>query len=151
MSSIHFLKAEADNASELSVITKRSKAYWGYTQQQIELWEADLTISEDQIGKETFYKAVKEGQTIGYYSWYSEGKDSVVLDNLFVLPEFIGQGVGALALSHFLQCVRPHFKRVVLYSDPHAEQFYARFGFTVIGKKETSVKGRFMPIMEKIL
>ena len=40
---------------------------------------------------------------------------------------------------------------MTLDADPNAESFYARFGFTQVGQLQSSIKDRFLPIMELIL
>jgi hypothetical protein len=35
--------------------------------------------------------------------------------------------------------------------DPHAEQFYFRNGFKVVGQLPTSIERRFLPVLEKDL
>ena len=39
-------------------------------------------------------------------------------------------------------------KKVTLDSEPNAEIFYQKLGFKKVGEFETSIKNRFMPIME---
>ena len=39
-------------------------------------------------------------------------------------------------------------KKVVLESDPHAENFYAKLGFIKTSLIESSNKGRYLPLME---
>ncbi|MFT6245465.1 MAG: hypothetical protein ACJA0U_003078 [Salibacteraceae bacterium] len=52
-------------------------------------------------------------------------------------------------MNHFLQHIEGRgFESVELDSDPSAEIFYRSFGFKVIGQLETSIKNRFLPVME---
>ena len=39
-------------------------------------------------------------------------------------------------------------ENIILESEPSAEIFYQKLGFQKIGALETSIKNRFMPIME---
>lgn len=132
----------------LSDITFRSKAYWGYSKVQLKAWKEDLTISPDYIKENNVFKIDFEGEVCGYYSYFAQGQEEVLLDNLFLLPEVIGKGIGRMLLEDFIARVKSAtFSSILLYSDPHAEGFYGYFGFKVIGQKETSIKGRFLPIM----
>lgn len=73
----------------------------------------------------------------------------VVLDNFFVLPDYIGKGCGKFLMVHFLEKVKTlNFEKVRLDSEPNAKNFYAKFGFKVIRKLKTSIENRFLPIME---
>ena len=132
----------------LTEITKRSKAHWGYSEEQIIEWNDNLTISKNYIESNATFKLLDENKVIGYYSYIIE-KPGVKLDNLFVLPEYIGKGFGKYLVNDFLTRMRNQkIKKIILDSDPNAEEFYLKIGFKKIGEFETSIKNRFMPIME---
>ncbi|QGK76551.1 GNAT family N-acetyltransferase [Flavobacterium sp. SLB02] len=133
----------------LTQITKKSKAYWGYSNEQIEIWSAFLTVSEEYIETNPVYNLVFDDQIVGYYSYFHESENSIELDNLFVLPDFIGKGFGKILMNDFFMRVKSlSIQKVVLNSEPNAESFYSKFGFVKIGQIETSIKDRYMPIME---
>ncbi len=141
-------KANIDDNEILSEITKKSKTFWGYSEKQILEWSDDLTISKNYIESNSTFKLLDEDKVIGYYSYILE-KPAVKLDNLFVLPEYIGKGFGRHLVNDFLTRMRSQkIKRIILHSDPNAEEFYLKIGFKKIGEFETSIKNRFMPIME---
>jgi len=145
-------KAKLEDHIHLTEITKKSKAYWGYSEKQIEKWSNNLTITADYIETNSVFNLIDETQIIGYYSYIKLENNQVELDNLFVLPEYIGKGFGTLLMKDFLERMRNEkCKRIILDSEPNAEQFYQKIGFTKIGEFETSIKNRFMPIMEMIL
>lgn len=144
-------KANIDDNEILTEITKKSKAYWGYTEEQILKWNNNLTISKEYIEKNYVYKLVNDNKIIGYYSYIVIEKN-VKLDNLFILPENIGKGFGKFLINDFLNRMKEEkFKKIVLDSEPNAENFYRKIGFIKIGEFETSIKNRFMPVMEMIL
>ncbi len=142
-------KAKTEDHIRLTEITKKSKAYWGYSDEQIEKWNSHLTITEEYIEKNLVFNLVKETQIIGYYSYLKLENNQVKLDNLFILPEYIGNGFGLFLMNDFLERMRiEKCTKIILDSEPNAEQFYKKIGFTKIGEFETSIKNRFMPIME---
>jgi N-acetylglutamate synthase-like GNAT family acetyltransferase len=143
-------KANKEDHQVLTEITKKSKAFWGYSEQQMILWNDALTISEDQIESQFIYKLAHENQIIGYYSYYFKTEKIIKLDNLFLLPEFIGKGIGNQLMTDFLNRIKEitTIKKVLLDADPNAEKFYQKFGFNTIGQLETSIKNRFLPQME---
>ena len=52
-------------------------------------------------------------------------------------------------MNHFFKIVKNQgFEYIYLYSDPNAERFYQNLGFKIIGQLESSIKNRFLPIME---
>lgn len=133
----------------LTQITKKSKAYWGYSNEQIEDWSPFLTVTEEYIETNSVFNLMLDNQIIGYYSFFHESENSIKLDNLFVLPDFIGKGFGKLLMNDFLVRLQDlSVQKIVLNSEPNAESFYIKFGFVKIGQIETSIKDRYLPIME---
>lgn len=142
-------KVTTDDAEILTNITKKSKSHWGYSNEQIESWSSQLTITTNYIETNKIYKLVINDLVVGYYSYVILEENVVQLDNLFVLPEYIGKGLGTFLMSDFLdRCKALKFQKVVLDADPNAENFYKKHGFKTIGQIETSIKDRFLPIME---
>jgi N-acetylglutamate synthase-like GNAT family acetyltransferase len=146
------MKIERANITDneiLTTITKTSKAYWGYSAEQIQKWDKNLTISQDYIRNNNTFKLVDHDLIIGYYSYLFEDEKVVKLDNLFILPEYIGKGFGKHLLLDFLNRIKEtEIEKITLDSEPNAEEFYSKMGFVKIGEFETSIKNRFMPIME---
>lgn len=142
-------KAISNDHQILTEITKKSKAYWGYSNDQIEKWSEFLTVTAIYINANPVYKLAVENQIVGYYSFLNQDEKTVKLDNLFVLPEFIGKGFGGKLMEHFLFSLsKTNIHKIILHSEPNAEQFYAKLGFMKTGQIETSIKDRYMPIME---
>ncbi|MEN2487847.1 GNAT family N-acetyltransferase [Flavobacterium sp. B11] len=142
-------KAKIEDHIRLTEITKKSKAYWGYSDEQMEKWNNNLTIKIDYIETNSVFNLIDENQIIGYYSYLRLENNQVKLDNLFILPEYIGKGFGSFLMNDFLERMRNEkYQKIILDSEPNAEQFYQKIGFRKIGEFETSIKNRFMPIME---
>ncbi|GAA3790039.1 GNAT family N-acetyltransferase [Corallibacter vietnamensis] len=143
-------RATRTDSKTLTELTMRSKSHWDYSMQQIEKWRDDLTISKDYITEKEVYKLIdSENKIIGYYSYFLINEVKVKLENLFVEPKFIGCGYGKMLMNDFIERIRKtRTEKIILDSDPNAENFYKKIGFKVIGKLETSIKNRFLPIME---
>ncbi len=143
-------KSIRTDSKRLTELTIRSKSHWGYSRQQIKKWRDELTVSEDYITEKEVYKLIdSKDNIIGYYSYFKIDEEKIKLENLFVEPEFIGCGYGQMLMNDFIKRIRKkRTEKVVLDSDPNAENFYKKLGFKVIGKLETSIEGRFLPIME---
>lgn len=146
---MNILKAETEDSELLTTITKRSKAYWGFSEEILKEWEHLLSISKDYIEKNMVYKLVENENVIGYYSYFSIDEKTIKLDNLFILPEFIGKGFGKTLMNDFLEKAnRLGIKKITLDAEPNAENFYKTFGFETVGQLESSIKDRYLPIME---
>lgn len=145
-------KALKEDHIALTILTKLSKNHWGYGAEQIKLWADDLTVSAEYIESNYVFKLCIDDTIIGYYAYCFEedkGKQTIVLDNLFINPEYIGKGLGKYLMEDFLKRIdKENWESIVLYSDPNAEKFYHKLGFEVIGQKETSIPGRFLPKMK---
>ncbi|MEO8532679.1 MAG: GNAT family N-acetyltransferase [Flavobacterium sp.] len=142
-------EAKPEDNIQLTEITKKSKAYWGYSEEQILKWSNNLTITIEYIESNAVFKLIDKNEIVGYYSYLKEENHQVKLDNLFVLPEYIGKGFGTYLMKDFLERMRTeNCQKIILDSEPNAEKFYRKIGFKKIGEFETSIKNRFMPIME---
>ncbi|MDR7371596.1 GNAT family N-acetyltransferase [Flavobacterium aquidurense] len=142
-------KAIPQDHQVLTEITKKSKAFWGYSDEQIEIWADALTVSEKYIEVNSVYKLVFEDKIAGYYSFYFKDEKTVKLDNLFISPEYIGKGLGRIAMNHFLMIARKlGINTITLNADPNAETFYTKFDFVKVGQITTKIKDRYLPIME---
>lgn len=142
-------KAKPEDHIRLTEITKKSKAFWGYSKEQILAWDNQLTITSAYIQNNPVFNLVEKNKIMGYYSYIIEENNQVKLDNLFLLPEYIGKGFGLYLMNDFLQRMQNEkCQKIILDSEPNAEQFYQKLGFKKIGEFETSIKNRFMPIME---
>lgn len=143
------IKAEPNDNELLTTITKMSKAYWGFSDEILQEWEHLLTITKDYIEKNKVYKLIQNDQIIGYYSYFSTDENTIKLDNIFILPEFIGKGFGKILMNDFLKNIKQlDINKVTLDAEPNAEKFYKTFGFETIGQLESSIKDRYLPIME---
>ncbi len=142
-------KAHIHDSEILTQITMASKAFWGYSDEQMAIWSDSLCITETYIETKEVYKLIMDKAVIAYYSFYEQNLCELKLDNLFILPEFIGKGFGSILMKDFLTRIQNMgIKKIILESDPHAEKFYEKFGFARVGKIETSIKDRFLPLME---
>jgi GNAT superfamily N-acetyltransferase len=142
-------KANSNDNEVLTEITKKSKGFWGYSDEQIKIWSELLTITKAYIETRSVYKLVIDTKTVGYYSFFHEDENTIKLDNLFILPKYIGQGLGRILMNDFLIIVKKtNANKIILDSEPNAEMFYAKLGFVKVGQIETSIKNRYLPIME---
>jgi ribosomal protein S18 acetylase RimI-like enzyme len=145
-------KASINDNEILTEITKKSKAYWGYSEEQLLKWSNNLTISREYIESNSVFTLVINDKIVGYYSYIIKEEKNVILDNLFILPENIGKGFGKYLMTDFLNRMKnENFEKITLDAEPNAENFYLKIGFKKIGEFETSIKNRFMPIMEMCL
>ena len=141
--------ADKSDNETLTMITKKSKAYWGFSEDVLKVWEDLLTVTGDYIENNKVFKLIQNEQVIGYYSFSSVNDSTLKLDNIFILPEFIRKGFGKILMEDFIKKAKLlNIKKITLDAEPNAENFYKNFGFKTIGKLESSIKDRYLPIME---
>ncbi|MXS69832.1 GNAT family N-acetyltransferase [Flavobacteriaceae bacterium W22] len=146
---LKIVKANPEDDKILTEITKKSKAHWGYSDEQMEEWSQDLTISKDYIKKSEVYKLSLNNKIIAYYSYFNFNENTVKLDNLFVVPEEMRKGYGKILMNDLMNKTKKEkTAKIILEADPNAEKFYEGFGFLKISQIETSIKNRFLPVME---
>lgn len=67
------------------------------------------------------------------------GDAKVVLDNLWVTPERIGQGIGRQACEYLFRLARERgWTPLWVLPDPYAEGFYVKLGFSDTGERVPS-------------
>jgi GNAT superfamily N-acetyltransferase len=134
------------DADDITAVTLRSKAYWGYDREVLERMRPMLTMNPDQIRDDRIVVAEQDGTLLGYYQLGGEPPDGELVD-LFVEPQVIGTGLGRLLWQHAVASARRRgFRTLSLESDPHAEPFYLRMGAERIGGGEVT-PGRVLRVM----
>lgn len=142
-------KTNRNDAKSITELTLRSKNYWNYGAEQMEEWRDEMTIDSKYIDENQVYKLVDNEKLIGFYAYQPENTKDIKLNFFFVEPDCIGKGYGKLLMNDFLIRIKnTDCERVILDADPNAEKFYERLGFKVIGKLQSSIKNRILPIME---
>lgn len=146
------VEATIEDSNLLTNIALTSKSYWGYTKEQLEIWRDDLTITSKIIQQMMVYKFITDQRTAGFYALNPPKGNSIELEMLFVLPEFIGQGIGKQLLQHsFEKSQDLKASSITLLADPNAVNFYKSQGFIIIDQKESAIPNRFLPMMQKDL
>ena len=146
------VSAKNFDAKTLTDIAVKSKGFWGYSYELIESWREDLTINSKMISDCSVYKFLVDETIAGFYVLNPPKGNAIELEMLFVLPEFIGKGIGKKLLHHsFKEVINFDAKSMTLLADPNAVSFYNSQGFYEIDKKESSIPGRFLPVLQKDL
>ena len=144
-------KSTSELHVKLTEISFVSKKYWNYSDEWMEIWKDDLTITENFITNNYVYHLENDAnEIVGFYA-FVKFDNYIELDSLFVSPEYIGKGFGNLLMTDFLSKVREiDFNYKKLKAEPFAEIFYKKYGFeTVELQLSSKIENRFLPIMIK--
>jgi ribosomal protein S18 acetylase RimI-like enzyme len=141
------LPKEADTLTQIALAAKR---HWGYPERWIEIWTPQLTFTPEYFQKNESWVAVEDRRPVGFYTLL-EANDIASIENLWVMPEFMGKGVGRTLFLHAVNMARSRaYKTLQLEADPNAAGFYEKMGMHRIGERRSEVDGqpRVLPIME---
>ena len=145
-----FRVAKPNDINTLNTISIKSKGYWGYPSSWIEHWKNDLTLDEAQLLTQHVLVIEVDSKIIGFSS-ITENEQTFEILHLWVLPEYIGKGYGKKLLEKIIDSFVNQNKPIIVEADPNAEPFYKSQGFTTFDKVESFPKGRFLPIMRKVI
>ncbi len=131
-------RAEPTEAERLSEIALAAKGYWGYAEELMALWRSGLIMTTQRIIEDTVYLAACGHDIVGFYSLTPTADAQIYeLDDLWIDPPWIGQGVGKQLFQHALaQAKTCGAMRLQLAADPQAVGFYAKMGMTKIGRRQ---------------
>ena len=73
--------------------------------------------------------------------------EHIDVNHLWLLPTYIGKGLGKRLLQQSLTKAFVSGKPIIVDSDPNAEGFYANFGFITFEQVASYPPGRFLPRM----
>lgn len=142
--------ARPEQANQLTQIAIAAKAHWGYPQRWMEIWKPQLIFNPQYFVEHEGWVAIVNESPIGFYT--IEEKEGIAwLENLWVLPVYIGKGVGKTLFLHAVEIsLRRGCQRLQLEADPNARGFYEKMGMHKIGERRSQVDGepRVLPIME---
>jgi GNAT superfamily N-acetyltransferase len=139
-----------EEANVLSQIALSAKRHWGYPDRWMKIWTPQLTFSPEYFQENESWAAEIDGTSIAFYT-LQEKEGSAWIENLWVLPEYIGKGVGKALFLHAAELSRGRgYKTLRLEADPNAAGFYKKMGMHRIGEQHSEVAGqsRVLPVME---
>ncbi|MEL7002057.1 MAG: GNAT family N-acetyltransferase [Bacteroidota bacterium] len=144
-----FRSAELSDLQSLNSISVKSKAYWGYPDSWMKNWSDVLTLDPAQLSEQNILVLEVESKIIGFCSIVEEVQNYEIL-HLWILPEYIGKGLGKKLLDQAISQFVKSNKPIVVEADPNAEIFYQRQGFVTFDKTESYPPGRFLPVMKRV-
>ena len=74
------------------------------------------------------YFVYDEDRLVGAGRALADGKDCSYICDVAVAPDYQGRGIGKDIMTKLLESSKNH-KKILLYSVPGKEEFYAKFGF----------------------
>jgi ribosomal protein S18 acetylase RimI-like enzyme len=143
---LEIVRARSQDSVILKEICITSKGYWGYPHPLMCQFAQTPIITPESIARDMVYKACVEEVTVGWYRLLTHAP-TAVLDDLWVAPGFMGQGIGRALFQHMVSQAQSLGARAIeLDADPNAAPFYERMGCSIVGQSLTEW-GRTVPRM----
>lgn len=134
--------ASLEEAQTLTQIALDAKRHWGYPEDWIKHWEADLTVSPEFIRDNQVYVYEREGDVLGFYA-LCINRHKAELEHMWVTPAAIGTGIGKeLFLDAMERAAALEVREIEISADPNAAGFYERMGASQIGETDGSIDGQ---------
>jgi maltose O-acetyltransferase len=154
-------RAQAREHEILSRISFAAKRYWKYPAHYYDIWQDELTITPAYIGSHEVYLHEEE-DIAGFYSLtelhspLSVGEiileAGLWLEHMFILPQYIGRGIGRKLFHHCLAgCSSKEHRTLRILADPNAAGFYTKMGCSYIKDYPSTIPGRTTPYLEYLL
>lgn len=140
-------RCTARDAPSLTRLARASKASWGYPDELLALWDADLTLDPAFVERHEVCSAVAGAEVVGFYAVTGDGPTREI-EHLWVAPGWMGRGVGRLMVEHLVARARAAgVEELRVVSDPNAAGFYLRMGARQVGEQASVPAGRRLPVL----
>ena len=139
---VQIRRAAPDEADVLTEIAHAAKRHWGYPENWIQQWKADLTITPEFIARNEMYVAMNGEEILGCCA-IAFSESMAELEHMWIRPEHIGNGVGRALFLHVKErAAQLKIPALEISADPNAEGFYERMGATRIGEVRSEIEGK---------
>ena len=166
------VRATPELAGALTAIALAGKRHWRYPERWIEAWTPQLTVSEAYVAAHLTFAMIAGssggsgsgsagsagsiggdagGGPVGFYALVPGDGGRVQLDHLWLLPDWIGRGLGRILFEHAMACAAGLGADTVwLEAEPNAEPFYRHMGARRAGRRVAEIEGtaRVLPLLE---
>lgn len=132
-------------AAVLTGIAIKAKIHWGYSDEQMAHWTKEfLTVLPEYIATNHVCVASVDSHPVAFAAMKQEGKN-MLLDHLWVLPEYMGKGIGRDLFLHVERLMDGmNCREFLITSDPHADGFYYKMGAEKIGDYHSGFQQRVL-------
>lgn len=143
MSGVTFAAATADDVEALADLRVQAMRPSLEALGRFDNTRARARVTDNFVAADT-RMILRDGALIGFFVTRAR-KDHILLDDLYLLPEAQGQGVGADILNFVKSRARGKKLplRLIALKESRANEFYLRHGFAVTGEDEFDVHYEF--------
>ncbi len=139
--------AETD-IDDINTVILAAKRHWGYSEELISLWLPDMVVDTKRLQIRQFWVVRSEVSIVGVLSLAETDTTEAELEDLWVLPDYMGMGIGRQMMTFVLGYMRQAcISRLKIVAEPNAEGFYRKMGAERIGWQPSIPPGRMLPVM----
>ncbi|XOV80962.1 MAG: GNAT family N-acetyltransferase [Aestuariibacter sp.] len=145
-------QAQPADANALTDIAMIAKQHWGYDSQFMLACAEELkqTAAMLQDERRATWTAKVDESLAGFFAIQFDHEPSCELEALFVLPQFMGLGVGQHLFGKAVTVAQSNgYQAMTIVSDPYALNFYLKQGAQqqeMIASQ--SIPGRMLPLLQ---
>lgn len=148
--SLTMKKADLDELAAINLLMQSSKAHWGYDEDFMNLYMEKFLVTDAFLQKNNIRSVYQEKELVAFYSFALNDDLTLELAHLFILPQYIGKGLGTELWQACCQTLRELGKNeFILWSDPHSEGFYQKMGCIKIGTRQSPMMPNRFPAIFK--
>ena len=126
---MRIIRAKPSEAATLSAIAWAAKGFWNYPSNWMEQWREQLTITPNFIAENETFAAIINRKTVAFHALLQRA-NVLRLEHLWVLPNWMGQGIGRALFRHAAERAAARGARgLTIEADPNAEPFSPRAQF----------------------
>lgn len=141
-------RARGDDGERLREIARVSKGHWDYDPAFVAQWAARLDMSPDAVEQNEIYVGEVDGEIV---TWSALTTKHGVwwLDDLWVIPQQMGKGIGTRMFEHIVELVRERGGPTTMewQAEPNSVAFYEKLGARCLRDSEPTSWGRVLPVM----
>ena len=137
-----FRRALPQEAALLTQIALTAKQSWGYPDEWMAEWRADLTVAPGYIASSPVWVVEAGGRVAGFLGLMRVG-GQWHLEHLWLLPAFHGRELGRALFDEAVRQARAAgATELRIKSDPNAEPFYLKMGAVRTGLEVYELLGK---------
>jgi len=136
---IRIIHAREESLADINGLIARSKSHWSWREGYLDKALPLHRISPAYVRSNHCFEVLDtRDKLIGFFAAAMDGT-RVLLDNLWVTPDLIGNGIGRQACEHVFQLAREQgWAQLWVLPDPPAEGFNLKMGFSDTGERVCS-------------
>lgn len=135
-----FKDAKISDIRAINDLKRASMAHWGYDDEFLNKFMEITGLTEDYLNRSITQLLYAHNQLVGFYSLIFHQDTTLELDNLYVHPDYIGNGFGNTLWFACCKKAKDLGKNeFILWSEPNAENFYLKKGCQKTGERKSLI------------